>query len=67
MRRKRIEVVYRECPRCGKRVAGLSRSIHGADAAHAQFAGLCEKCATDGEKKEIEAAVVGAILRYPVS
>lgn len=53
MSKSRIQIVMRNCPRCKKPVAGLSRSIHGSAAAHAKFAGLCSSCATEEEKQEI--------------
>lgn len=62
MRRGPIQIVTQNCPRCGRPVAGVSRSIHGADAAHARFSGICERCVTDEERQEIENAIVGAIL-----
>ena len=63
MRKNRIQIVYRNCPRCNKVVAGTNRSIYGADAAHAKYSGLCERCATEEEKKDILSAQASAILK----
>ena len=51
-----------QCPRCGKTVAGLTRPIAGSKACHAKYAGLCDGCVTDEERKEIEADISGGIL-----
>lgn len=49
---RRIQIVYNKC-RCGKMMAGLSKSLTGAEAARKKFAGLCGDCATKEEKEEI--------------
>ena len=53
MRRRKIHIVYRNCPRCGKQVAGLNKPIFGSKAAHQKYAGLCSDCTTKEEKQEI--------------
>jgi hypothetical protein len=58
----RISIVYRNCPRCGKKVAGLNRSLYGADKTHAKYAGLCAGCVTEAERRDMLAAQAGAML-----
>jgi hypothetical protein len=55
-------ITYRECPRCGKTVAGLVRPIAGSKACHAKYAGLCDGCVTAEERREIEADILGGVL-----
>lgn len=61
MKRQRIKLVYRKCPRCGKTIAGVNRSITGADSVFKKYAGICEDCITPDELKEIEQAQAKAI------
>lgn len=64
MKRRRIEIINTECRRgCGRKIATVSRSIHGAAAAHAKFSGICEQCITPEERLEMEGAVQGAVFR----
>lgn len=53
MSRSRIQIVYNNCPRCGRPMAGLSKAIHGSDDMRMKYAGLCSKCVTPEEHKEI--------------
>ena len=55
-------IVYRDCPRCGKPVAGTNRPIHGSDALHARYAGICSPCTTADEKQEILAGIGESII-----
>jgi NMD protein affecting ribosome stability and mRNA decay len=52
-RARKIQIVYNNCPRCGKILAGLSRSIHGSESMRRKYAGLCGSCITDEERNEI--------------
>lgn len=52
-RSRKIQIVYNNCPRCGKQMAGLSRSIHGSEDMRKKYAGLCSGCATSEERQEI--------------
>lgn len=61
MRKPKIKLVYRKCPRCGKEVAGINRSITGADEAFKKYAGICGGCLTPKEHKKILIAQGNAI------
>lgn len=63
MKRSKVQIVFRSCPRCGKQVAGTSRSITGADAAHVKYSGICSECITTEELKDIETSQLKAILK----
>lgn len=62
--RRQIQIVTMACPRCGRQVAGVSRSIYGADDAHAKYSGLCQRCVTNAERDAIERAQATAIQEY---
>lgn len=53
MRRSRIQLVIRNCPRCGREMAGTNRPIFGSNEVHRRLAGVCEKCVTPEEREEI--------------
>jgi len=53
MAKSKIQLVFHNCPRCGKSTCGTNRPISGSSALHAKMAGICDSCATPEEKKEI--------------
>jgi len=63
MSRRKISIVYNNCPRCGKQTAGLSRSIHGSVSCHHKFKGLCSDCVTKEEMQEILENQASGILK----
>ncbi len=53
------------CPRCGKQVATLTKSLYGLDAAKKQYEGLCSSCVTEEEEKDIiEIQARGILAKY---
>jgi hypothetical protein len=59
--RRGIQILTVNCPRCGRPVATASRSLIGADAAKAQYEGICERCITPNELMDIQQAQLNAI------
>lgn len=53
MRRRMPMIRTVLCPRCGKQVATLNKSLYGLDAAKAKYEGLCSGCVTAEEEREI--------------
>ncbi len=50
-RRKKVQLVYRSCPRCGVKVAGLTGPVHYTDAVFQRLRGVCDGCITPEERK----------------
>jgi len=62
MRRgRRIQLYVSSCKRCGKPLTVSSGSFWGANAAHKKFSGICEKCITPKERKEMQAEITNAV------
>jgi len=57
--RQPIRIVRMECRRnCGRKVATLNRPIHGARRDYDRLHGICERCITPEERRQLEDAMV---------
>jgi len=64
----KIQIVTQKCRRgCGRDVSGVSRSLHGANDAHAKFSGICECCTTDAERTEMNNSIASTILVHQIA
>jgi len=65
MRRKtRIQLYTVKCRRgCGRDITATSRSIHGANALHTKYSGICSHCITDEERNEMLYGIGSAIIQ----
>jgi hypothetical protein len=50
------------CKRCGRSITTLTRSLYGADRAHAKYGGICGGCLTPEEVADMERMVLEAVV-----
>ena len=48
---------------CGRKLSSLIRPIHGSQAAHDKYAGICGSCMTEDEKIEMQRMQLEAIIK----
>ena len=51
--KNKIKLIQVKCERCNKPITTTNRSLYGADELKAKFGKLCNNCATDEEKHQI--------------
>lgn len=63
-RKPRIQLHTIKCKRgCGREITVTSRSIHGANALHAKYSGICSHCITPEERNEMLYGIGTAIIK----
>ena len=63
MRKAKYQLYTTTCKRCGKTITTSTRSLYGADSAHAQYAGICSACMGEKERDEMQASINNAVFR----
>lgn len=56
-------IVLTNCPRCGIQVSTMARCLSGTENVFSKYRGICSKCITPDENKEILHEQAMAILR----
>lgn len=62
MRRSAPSIITIKCPRCGKSVASMARSITGAEDIRKKYQGICSKCITPQEQNDMLKGQAAAIV-----
>lgn len=55
-------LIKTNCPRCGKAVMTVRRSMFGAEATRKKFGGICGDCLTPAEQSELGEGLHQAIV-----
>lgn len=62
MRKVKYQLYTTECKRCGNPVTTSTRSLYGANSAHAKYAGICSDCMWPEEREEMQRQIQNAVF-----
>lgn len=62
MKKRKYELFTTNCKRCNKPITTSTRSLFGADRAHAKFAEICAACMTPEENAEMQQNINAAVF-----
>lgn len=62
MRRRRLQLITTNCPKCGRPTVGTNRPIYGPADLHMRFFGQCSDCTTEQERHEMLHRIGEAII-----